>query len=221
MAIVLAVLTVCCSPVPGWATAYPPWAAAPPAPPVDSLSQPAQRLPVMRTVMVTARGTPDLSVGRDQGRRARLAAVRSELKANASSSQQGLLSEIERWRRADEVRSATQLWISNGIRLTATPRVIAEIAARADVVSVRSDQIDLVPDLAPASANQAKINAPSVWADGHTGQGAVVAVLDSGVDVSHPDLDRRSVVAPTAGSTPTDSARRRWTSAGTALPWPA
>ncbi len=190
--IVLAVLTVCCSPVPGWSgTAYPPWAAATPAPPSDQPGQPGALTvmrTVMRTVVVTARGVPDLSVGRDRGRSARLAAVRTELKANASSSQQGLWAEIERWRRTDEVGSAQQLWISNGIRLTATPRVIAEIAARADVVSVRSDRIDLVPDLAPASANQAMIGAPSVWADGRTGQGTVVAVLDSGVDVTHPDL---------------------------------
>jgi Subtilase family/Bacterial pre-peptidase C-terminal domain len=33
------------------------------------------------------------------------------------------------------------------------------------------------------------INAPEVWAQGYTGQGIVVAVVDSGVDDTHPDLD--------------------------------
>jgi subtilisin family serine protease len=32
------------------------------------------------------------------------------------------------------------------------------------------------------------INAPEAWANGHTGQGVIVAVIDTGVDTSHPEL---------------------------------
>ena len=43
----------------------------------------------------------------------------------------------------------------------------------------------------PTEPNIASVNAPAMWALGYTGQGVVVANLDSGVDVNHPDLAGR------------------------------
>ena len=43
--------------------------------------------------------------------------------------------------------------------------------------------------------NLHQINAPEAWATGATGRGAVIAVIDSGVDVTHPDLENKIVLA--------------------------
>jgi len=42
--------------------------------------------------------------------------------------------------------------------------------------------------------NLRQIHAPEAWAEGATGKGAVIAVIDSGVDVLHPDLGGRFVL---------------------------
>ncbi|MEB3278627.1 MAG: S8 family serine peptidase [Lyngbya sp.] len=48
-----------------------------------------------------------------------------------------------------------------------------------------------VPDSYHPNWGLNTINAPEVWTQGYTGEGVVVAVLDTGVDYTHPDLDGR------------------------------
>ncbi|MEB3234155.1 MAG: S8 family peptidase [Cyanobacteriota bacterium] len=45
------------------------------------------------------------------------------------------------------------------------------------------------PALGGANWNLDRIDAPSAWAAGATGKGVTVAVIDTGVDITHPDLD--------------------------------
>ena len=114
-------------------------------------------------------------------------AVERALRAVRDSSQ-GALSGLLAARQAQgKVSRFESFWIFNGYSLSATVEVIGELAQRSEVLSISPDGVDIVPEQV-AEANLAAIQAPGVWSLGYRGQGVVVASLDSGVDVSHPDL---------------------------------
>jgi len=60
----------------------------------------------------------------------------------------------------------------------------AAAVAKAEGVATFPD----VPDLGGNEWGQDLVKAPEVWAQGLTGEGVVVAVIDSGIDYNHPDL---------------------------------
>jgi hypothetical protein len=61
-------------------------------------------------------------------------------------------------------------------------------AAAAIARAIGLNGLPEVPDLGGSSWNLDQINAPEVWNQSFTGEGVVVAVLDTGVDYNHPDL---------------------------------
>jgi subtilisin family serine protease len=98
-------------------------------------------------------------------------------------------------------RDITPLWVVNAVYCEATPGLIRKVAARSDVAYVNYDRAyspDALSDRGrcgqPAPARDEipwgvrRINAPAVWALGHTGQGIVVGIIDTGCDYDHPDL---------------------------------
>lgn len=58
------------------------------------------------------------------------------------------------------------------------------------------------PVTADLATSTAQIGAPEVWSDGNTGQGVDVAVLDTGIDPTHPDLADQ--IAASATFVPTE-----------------
>jgi hypothetical protein len=61
-------------------------------------------------------------------------------------------------------------------------------AAAAVAQAIGEQGFSTVPDIGGDQWNNDMINAPEVWAQGYTGQGITVAVIDSGVDINHEDL---------------------------------
>lgn len=69
---------------------------------------------------------------------------------------------------------------SSGYGLTNAAEAVAEVAGE--------ETFDDVPDTGGNNWGADAVNAPEVWEQGYTGEGVVVAVLDTGVDRNHEDL---------------------------------
>lgn len=115
------------------------------------------------------------------------------LKLRAEQSQQPLRNFLNR----HGVIKARQLWMINGMAFEATPAQIEEISTLPEVASIVFDQEIQLPEALPAQASEpaepniVQVNATDLWALGYAGQGVTVAIVDSGVDINHPDLGPR------------------------------
>ena len=118
--------------------------------------------------------------------------VPATLQRHAARTQSDLLA-LLRAQPAGQVRSITSLWIDNAIALSVSRQVIFDLARRPDVARIQMDETFLISNIAmsPTAPNLSVIGAPQVWQRGITGQGVVVAVLDSGVDMTNADLSAK------------------------------
>jgi subtilisin family serine protease len=167
--------------------------AAPPAPDVTAVAQGA----AMVKAIVVLKAQVDPSTVRAPSRRQRQVALVRALRARATTGQTGVLDLLRKRRAQGLVAEAVPLWVINAVAVTATPSVLGELAQRADVRQIDPDRIVQAP--APMAALMAEdgmsvepnvdaVNAPAMWNLGFSGQGVVVATMDTGVDGSHPDL---------------------------------
>lgn len=133
-------------------------------------------------------------------RLARYQAVKSLLKPFAEDNQREILAYLEGEKARGNASRLRTLWIVNVVAVDATPDVILALAQRADVSEINYNPkvpvFDL-PDTLPAEAGGimsaiecgvSAMRAPQVWDQGITGRGAVIAMIDTGACLTHPDL---------------------------------
>lgn len=156
--------------------------------------QPGEMITVIVTLQAQARldrATQASGADRDD----RLQAVIVALRATADEAQRSIRALLSARQSQGLAGPVTYFWVFNGLSVTATGEVIRELATRSEVAKITPDTIQIVPAAQaapnPPEPNLSVVNAPALWALGFRGQGIVVANLDSGVDVSHPDLAGR------------------------------
>ena len=141
------------------------------------------------SVIITLSDKADIRPFKGMPKPFRRAGILRALKNKADLTQRPLMVFLE-GRRAKKIKS---LWLTNGMAVTVKADVIHELAVLPEVESIRLDAVLQLPDvtydpLAAPEWNISAIRAPELWNNGFTGAGVVVANMDSGVDINHPDL---------------------------------
>lgn len=100
---------------------------------------------------------------------------------------------------SEAMREYTVLWIDNSIAIARlTPSLLGSLEASSEIASIRTQRVIPLPvdeEVADTGSTPnaaigsiARIKAPDVWALGFTGQGTVLANIDSGVRYTHQAL---------------------------------
>jgi subtilisin family serine protease len=133
------------------------------------------------------------SVTNAAGKVGRKAAAISYLRQHAVTTQREILDSLSSLETAGLVRNVHPLWVVNVISAEVTAEAVDYLSAIPAIDSIAADT-EAPVFLADASWSVRQINAQDAWlqaSGGFTGEGIVVAVLDNGAELNHPDLVRR------------------------------
>ena len=176
-------------------------AASPASPPAavdpaitSSLADPAGGGEV--SVIVRLRPSVDPNTITEPSENARRIELVNVLRSVNEHSLQSLAPGLDDAMRAGHIRDISPLWIINGLSLKATATGIERLAQQAEVMSIALDQKVPAPAVtagavdpeAQSEDNLNAIGAPALWDLGFAGLSTVVASMDTGVDLSHPDI---------------------------------
>ncbi len=182
---------------------------------------PDDLIPVSVVLRDQLRGSrlTDRAEGIAPGDPARRRVLIDALKEHADRTQAALRAFLADRRLEGRAAAIQPLWIGNVVAAELTPDLVRRVAARDEVARVNwAPKVDVFLERAPAWFGESPVEtgsgtdggtiaavecgtdlmgAPQVWNElGTTGSGAVVAVIDSGVCWSHPDIANQIWVNP-------------------------
>ena len=120
-----------------------------------------------------------------------------ELKNFTEKEQQEILSILNAEQRSNKVKKVSCHWLANYINCETTADVIYQLAQHPDVlligyneekVLISNNYSERAEGVTDMTENITKVNADDIWSMGYTGDGVVVAVIDSGVNYNHVDV---------------------------------
>jgi serine protease AprX len=144
------------------------------------------------SVIVTLKTRANTNAFKHKDKAQRRAKIVQAMHDHANLKQPALLAFLK----ANGATNIKPLWIINSIAAKVPASMIRKLAKRPGVARVYTDATLSVPvsgatSLAIPEWNLSAVHAPEVWDLGHTAQSVVVANMDTGVDVVHPDLATR------------------------------
>jgi serine protease AprX len=143
-------------------------------------------------VVITFHGKANITLYNDDDKDLRRSKIVKALKTGQDLNEKDVKTFLE----GQGISRMVSLWIASGMAAIVPATLITDLASFPQVESIGLDYVIQAPPLVVGFAalpewNINAIKAPDLWNLGFTGTGVVVANMDTGVDIFHPDLSSK------------------------------